>query len=116
MLSSENSSTKPLHIPSTMPSIFLRLQTPYQIKAGSAKFFLSFIRVYFAVHCPKKKEMEMKKIACAILFAAASVSAVMADEVAAPAPSPASGASASLPIVGSLVGASLASFIALYLQ
>ncbi|KAG6762403.1 hypothetical protein POTOM_032902 [Populus tomentosa] len=56
--------------------------------------------------------MEMKKIACAILFAAASVSAVMADEVAAPAPSPASGASASLPIVGSLVGASLASFIA----
>ncbi|KAJ6984857.1 hypothetical protein NC653_022985 [Populus alba x Populus x berolinensis] len=60
--------------------------------------------------------MEMKKIACAILFAAASVSAVMADEVAAPAPSPASGASASLPIVGSLVGASLASFIAVYLQ
>ncbi|KAJ6905363.1 arabinogalactan protein 23-like [Populus alba x Populus x berolinensis] len=51
--------------------------------------------------------MEMKKIACAILFA---------DEVAAPAPSPASGASASLPIVGSLVGASLASFIAVYLQ
>ncbi|KAG5238499.1 arabinogalactan peptide [Salix suchowensis] len=60
--------------------------------------------------------MEMKRIACAILFAAASVSAVMADEAAAPAPSPASGASASLPIVGSLVGASLASFIALYQQ
>ncbi|KAF9665734.1 hypothetical protein SADUNF_Sadunf16G0154600 [Salix dunnii] len=48
--------------------------------------------------------MEMKKIACAILFAAASVSAVMADEVAAPAPSPTSGASVSLPVVGSLVG------------
>ncbi|KAG6789523.1 hypothetical protein POTOM_005626 [Populus tomentosa] len=46
--------------------------------------------------------MEMKKIACAILFAAASVSAVMADEVAAPAPSPTSGVSASLPVVGSL--------------
>ncbi|KAB5520508.1 hypothetical protein DKX38_024827 [Salix brachista] len=99
-----------------MPSISLRLQTPYQIKAGSAKFSLSFIRDYFAVHCLKKKEMEMKKIACAILFAAASVSAVMADEVAAPAPSPASGAVVSLPVAGSLVGASLASFIALYLQ
>ncbi|XP_050210545.1 arabinogalactan protein 23-like [Mercurialis annua] len=58
--------------------------------------------------------MEMKKIACAIIFAAASVSAVMAQE--APAPSPANAASAGLPIVGSLVGASLASFIALYLQ
>ncbi|KAJ6409228.1 hypothetical protein OIU84_008846 [Salix udensis] len=69
---------------------------------------------------PRKNKMlttmEMKRIACVILFAAASVSAVMADEAAAPAPSPASGASASLPIVGSLVGASLASFIALYLQ
>ncbi|EEF49159.1 arabinogalactan protein 23 [Ricinus communis] len=58
--------------------------------------------------------MEMKKVACAILFAAASMSAVMAQE--APAPAPANAASASLPVVGSLVGASLASFIALYLQ
>ncbi|CAK7330827.1 unnamed protein product [Dovyalis caffra] len=73
-------------------------------KAGSAKFFLSISRGYFAVHCLKRHlAMEMKKIACAIIFAAASVSAVMADEVAAPAPSPTSGASASLPVVGSLV-------------
>ncbi|KAF8022300.1 hypothetical protein BT93_G2449 [Corymbia citriodora subsp. variegata] len=58
--------------------------------------------------------MEMKKIACAVLFAAASVSAVMAQE--APAPSPTSGASVSLPVVGSMVGASLVSFIAYYLH
>ncbi|KAJ9158552.1 hypothetical protein P3X46_024128 [Hevea brasiliensis] len=60
--------------------------------------------------------MEMKKIACAILFTAASMSAVMAEEAASPAPEPTSAATASLPVVGSLVGASLASFIALYLQ
>ncbi|KAL3732717.1 hypothetical protein ACJRO7_029379 [Eucalyptus globulus] len=59
--------------------------------------------------------MEMKKIACAVLFAAASVSAVMAQEEA-PAPSPTNGAAASLPVVGSLVGASLVSFIAYYLH
>ena len=60
--------------------------------------------------------MEMKKIACAIIFAAASVSAVVADDAAAPAPGPSSGASASLPVLGSLVGASLVSFVAYYLQ
>ncbi|XWS45706.1 hypothetical protein CRYUN_Cryun14cG0002600 [Craigia yunnanensis] len=50
--------------------------------------------------------MEMKKAACAVLFAAASMSAVMA-EVATPAPAPAptatSDASASLPVVLSIV-------------
>ncbi|XVE81337.1 hypothetical protein DITRI_Ditri15bG0055400 [Diplodiscus trichospermus] len=63
--------------------------------------------------------MEMKKAACAVLFAAASISAVMA-EVAAPAPAPAptatSGASASFPVVGSIVGASVASLIAYFLH
>ncbi|KAH7527836.1 hypothetical protein FEM48_Zijuj05G0008700 [Ziziphus jujuba var. spinosa] len=44
--------------------------------------------------------MEMKKIACAVIFAAASVSAVMAQEQSqAPAPAPASGASASVPVL-----------------
>lgn len=65
--------------------------------------------------------MEMKKIACAVLFAAASVSAVMAGEAPAPAPGPAgaelaptsgAAAAASLPILGSMVGA----FVAYYLQ
>ena len=60
--------------------------------------------------------MEMKKVACAVLVAAASMSAVMAQEVAAPAPSPTSDASTGLPFVGSLVGASLVSLIAFYLQ
>jgi hypothetical protein len=71
--------------------------------------------------------MEMKKIACTILFTAASMSAVLADpghyhhEHYSPAPAPApgpsrGGASANLPLVGSLVGASLASFTAYFLQ
>ncbi|PON81345.1 Arabinogalactan peptide [Trema orientale] len=62
--------------------------------------------------------MEMKKIACALIFAAASVSAVVAahEATAAPAPSPTSAATASLPALGSLVGASLVSFVAYYLH
>ncbi|KAK4591841.1 hypothetical protein RGQ29_016335 [Quercus rubra] len=71
--------------------------------------------------------MEMKKIACAVLFAAASLSAVLAHNhhtsspapapaQTAPAPGPSSGASAGLPVVGSLVGASLVSFVAYYLH
>ena len=61
--------------------------------------------------------MEMKKIACAIIFAAASVSAVVAQEATqAPAPAPASAAIATLPTLGSLVGASLVSFVAYYLH
>ncbi|XP_030962086.1 arabinogalactan protein 23-like [Quercus lobata] len=72
--------------------------------------------------------MEMKKIACAVLLAAASLSAVLADHhhhtsspapapaQAAPAPGPSSGASAGLPVVGPLVGASLVSFVAYYLH
>ncbi|KAF9664705.1 hypothetical protein SADUNF_Sadunf16G0046000 [Salix dunnii] len=52
--------------------------------------------------------MELKKISCAVLVVAASMSAALAaDEVSAPAPSPTSGASGTLPAVGSLIGASL---------
>ncbi|KAL0725484.1 hypothetical protein Bca4012_040083 [Brassica carinata] len=47
--------------------------------------------------------MEMKKIACGVLFAAASMTAVMAiEEAGAPAPGPASAASVALPALGSL--------------
>ncbi|TXG66532.1 hypothetical protein EZV62_007807 [Acer yangbiense] len=66
--------------------------------------------------------MEVKKISCAVLIAAASMSATMAVETvnsSAPAPGPniaASGATAALPVFGSLVGASLVSFFAYYLQ
>ncbi|XP_008461276.1 arabinogalactan protein 23-like [Cucumis melo] len=57
--------------------------------------------------------MEMKKIACAALFAAAAVSAaVAADESISPAaaPGPSSAASAALPVLG----ASVVSFVAAY--
>ncbi|KAL3755350.1 hypothetical protein ACJRO7_002405 [Eucalyptus globulus] len=61
--------------------------------------------------------MDMKKISCAVLVAAASMSAVLAsDDSPAPAPGPSSGASAALPVFGSLVGASVVSFFAYYLQ
>ncbi|XP_009364995.2 arabinogalactan protein 23-like [Pyrus x bretschneideri] len=65
--------------------------------------------------------MEMKKIACALLFAAASVSSVMAHEGHAHAPAPGPGAapndaSVSLPVLGSVVGASVVSFIAYYMH
>ncbi|CAI0555389.1 unnamed protein product [Linum tenue] len=62
--------------------------------------------------------MEMKKVACAaVVFAAASMSAALAqDAAAAPAPAPTSGAAGVLPALGSLVGASVVSFVAFYLQ
>ncbi|KAG2258324.1 hypothetical protein Bca52824_077618 [Brassica carinata] len=61
--------------------------------------------------------MEMKKIAFGVLFAAASMTAVMAvEEAGAPAPGPASAASAALPALGSLVGASLVSLFSYYLH
>ena len=67
--------------------------------------------------------MEMKKISLAVIVAAASLSsALAADEVFSPAPSPAAGLSASgasattFPVVGSLVGASLVSFFAYFLH
>ena len=61
--------------------------------------------------------MEMKKIACGVVLAAASMTAVMAAEVGAPAPGPAaSGASVAVPALGSLVGASLVSLFAYYLN
>ncbi|KAK4800368.1 hypothetical protein SAY86_020855 [Trapa natans] len=62
--------------------------------------------------------MEMKKMTCAFLVAAASMSAALAAEspATAPASGPSSGTSAGLPALGSLVGASLLSFLAYYLN
>lgn len=62
----------------------------------------------------------MKKITCA-LVAAASLSAVMATIVESPAESPAVGqmvnnGNAALPAIGTMVGASLLSFFAFYIQ
>ncbi|KAI5396833.1 hypothetical protein KIW84_062889, partial [Lathyrus oleraceus] len=60
--------------------------------------------------------MDMKKVTCAVLIAAASMSAALAATVDNPAPAPAPGpaSAASTTVVGSLVGASLLSFIALF--
>ncbi|XWS56239.1 hypothetical protein CRYUN_Cryun09bG0068800 [Craigia yunnanensis] len=64
--------------------------------------------------------MDMKKISCAVIVAAASMSVVMASTdapAAAPGPNSASSAvSSTLPVLGCLVGASLVSFFAHYLQ
>jgi hypothetical protein len=66
--------------------------------------------------------MEMKKIACAVLVAAASMSAVLAAESPVQSPAGAPGAAATsngiaaFPAVGTMVGASLISFIAYYIQ
>lgn len=71
--------------------------------------------------------MEMKKIiGCAIVFTAASMSAVLAHDhdqghvdqhySPAPAPGPSSAAPASLPVVASMLSASLVSLLAYYLH
>nr|XP_016465643.1 PREDICTED: arabinogalactan peptide 23-like [Nicotiana tabacum] len=59
----------------------------------------------------------MKKITCAALVAAASMSAAMAQMSPsdAPAPSPTSDAAVALPAVGTLIGATLLSFFAYYM-
>lgn len=61
--------------------------------------------------------MDMRKISCAVIVAAAaSASAVLAtDESLGPAPGPTSGSTAAAPAVG-LVAASLVSFFAYYLH
>ncbi|KAE9619729.1 hypothetical protein Lalb_Chr02g0156361 [Lupinus albus] len=57
--------------------------------------------------------MNMIKVTCTVLIAAASISAAFAAaEVPAPAPGPSSHASCT--VVGSFIGASLLSFIALF--
>ncbi|RZR95358.1 hypothetical protein BHM03_00024198 [Ensete ventricosum] len=58
--------------------------------------------------------MEMGKFACAVLVAAASATAALAAD--APAPGPASASFAVTPAVGAVIGASVLSFFAFYLQ
>lgn len=61
--------------------------------------------------------MDMKKVSCALIIAAASMSAAMASvEVPASAPGPAAAgeSSGAVPLVGSLIGASILSFFALF--
>ncbi|TKW21206.1 hypothetical protein SEVIR_4G176200v4 [Setaria viridis] len=56
----------------------------------------------------------MKKIACAVLVAASAATVALAAE--APAPAPTSASSAAFPAVGAVLGASVLSFFAYYLQ
>ncbi|XP_065006321.1 arabinogalactan protein 23-like [Musa acuminata AAA Group] len=60
--------------------------------------------------------MEMGKFACAVLVAAASATAALAADAPAPGPGPASASFAVTPAVGAVIGASLLSFFAFYLQ
>ncbi|KAE8694787.1 Detected protein of confused Function [Hibiscus syriacus] len=67
--------------------------------------------------------MNMKKISCAVIVAAASMSSIMAADSPASAPGSASApgpdssfAMATLPVFGSLLGASFVSFFSYYLQ
>lgn len=101
-------------MPLPNPISISRLQIPL---ASSVKILFFFEVI--ADTSRSTAAMEMKKIACAVLVAAASMSAVLADgheHSPAPAPGPSSGASAGLPVVGSMVGASLVSLLAYYLQ
>ncbi|CAL9134011.1 unnamed protein product [Musa textilis] len=60
--------------------------------------------------------MEMRKIACAVLVAAAAATTALATEAPAAAPGPASASFAATPAVGAVIGASVLSFFAFYLQ
>lgn len=58
--------------------------------------------------------MEMRKIACAVLVAAASTTTALAAH--APAPGPVSASFDVTPSMGALIGASVLSFFAFYMQ
>ncbi|OIW08655.1 hypothetical protein TanjilG_03331 [Lupinus angustifolius] len=62
--------------------------------------------------------MEMMRISCAIFVVVASMSVALSTALEAPeaAPGPSSGSSTTIPVFGSLVGASLLSFCAFYLH
>ncbi|RZC77459.1 hypothetical protein C5167_045876 [Papaver somniferum] len=62
--------------------------------------------------------MDMKKISCAVLIAVAATMnvALASEEVHAPAPAPTNAAGLNVPVLGSLVGASLVSILGFYLQ
>ncbi|CAL5038303.1 unnamed protein product [Urochloa decumbens] len=58
--------------------------------------------------------MEMKKVACAVLVAASAATVALAAD--APAPAPTSASVAAFPAIGAVLGASVLSFFAYYLQ
>ncbi|CAL9149077.1 unnamed protein product [Musa hybrid cultivar] len=60
--------------------------------------------------------MEMRKIACAVLVAAAAATTALATEAPAAAPGLASASFAATPAVGAVIGASVLSFFAFYLH
>ncbi|XP_043693330.1 caffeic acid 3-O-methyltransferase-like [Telopea speciosissima] len=80
------------------------------------EFYKTHIHIGF--YLPNTSIMDMRKIACVVIVAAASMSAVMAhhDESPAPAPAPTNAATVGLPLVGTMVGASVLSFLTFYLQ
>ncbi|XP_048535647.1 arabinogalactan protein 23-like [Triticum urartu] len=84
--------------------------------SGSGALVRAFVRDH---HLVDQEEMEMKKIACAVLVAASATVALAADAPAmAPAPGAAvaGSAAAAVPAVGAVLGATVLSFFAYYLQ
>ncbi|CAL9120908.1 unnamed protein product, partial [Musa textilis] len=76
--------------------------------------FLPLYHLFRSSKATPPPEMEMGKIACALLVAAASATTALAAE--APAPGPASASFEVTPAVGAAVGAAVLSFFAFYLQ
>ncbi|CAM0944509.1 unnamed protein product [Alopecurus aequalis] len=62
-----------------------------------------------------QEAMVMKKIACAVLVAA-SATVALAAEAPAPAPGVSAGSAATVPALGAVLGATVLSFFAYYLQ
>ncbi|KAF7090716.1 hypothetical protein CFC21_093421 [Triticum aestivum] len=79
----------------------------------------ALVRAFVRDHHLDQEEMEMKKIACAVLVAA-SATVALAAEAPAMAPAPgaavAGSAAAAVPAVGAVLGATVLSFFAYYLQ
>ncbi|KAE8821432.1 hypothetical protein D1007_00579 [Hordeum vulgare] len=95
-------------------------QSISQSTSSSPPFFSgsgALVRAFVRDHHLDQEEMEMKKIACAVLVAASATVALAAD---APAPAPgaaaAGSAAAAVPAVGAVLGATVLSFFAYYLQ
>ncbi|KAK3205189.1 hypothetical protein Dsin_019235 [Dipteronia sinensis] len=103
-------------------------QPPLGLKTSIRDFLLTFPRQVSVKNSPKISEFflttllatmdMMKKISFTVVVVAATMStiAVASRDVLAPAPAPAEATSGASAAVGSLVGASLMSLVALYLQ
>ncbi|CAN6197861.1 unnamed protein product [Urochloa humidicola] len=116
----------PPHPPTLLPQARLATSkgaTPITASAIIADQALLINQYALFLHLPssspatildRKIVMEMKKVACAVLVAASAATVAIAAE--GPAPAPTSASAAAFPAVGAVLGASVLSFFAYYLQ